>query len=1090
MQERPPIVITKILVPGKRSGLYRRPRLLNFLHDHIQRKLILVAAAAGYGKTSLLADFAHDTDLPVCWYALDEGDRDPHVLAEYLIATIRQRFPQFGHRSAALLGTAQTLADNPYPLVSALVNEIYETIPEYFVVVMDDYHLVADSPPIELFLDLFLRYLPDNCHLILASRTMPRLPLLRLAAYREVAGIGNDDLRFTAEEIAGLMRLEFGLEIPPAAAEELARESEGWITGILLTTRAAWRNTLSGLARARGAPEQVFQYLASEVFAGQPEEIQRFLLASSILRQMNPRLCDSILGLADSGRLLEAVERANLFVTRIEEQETWYKYHHLFQGFLQARLRAESGEEFTERHLRAAHYFDAQGNAAEAIYHYFQVQAYDDARRRIAAIAEPTFEAGRLATLSGWIDALPAPVLGEAPELLVMRARIHMARGELHQAERVLDEGERLCAASGDLAGRAQALVYRSMVHAQEGKYRTALDGCRQALDLLSSLGAGTETPAPDAGAAAEGSRRVARLTAAARRNIGVSLWGMGRLAPARRELEQALALYEALGDTYHRAHVHQELASCLRALGNLAGAHLHYQRSRALWEQIGNPAPLSNVLNSMAVGLYQRGEYDKALDLFQQALEKAREATSWRFQGYILAGMGDVHRALRDYEACRQLYNDALDLATRVDDGQLTVYALDALGNTARLRGDRAAALGLLRHAEEEAARHGSDRELGLVRTSLGILLCESGEHEAALEQLGQARSLLENAGARLDLARVRFHLAQTLYAARRWDEALEHLLASLDLSDEFGTDQHLVADGQRALPLLQYAARRLDDRRVMGLIARIEEFEGWLASRAGLPPGRGAQGRPPPVLEIFAFGKGTVFRDASPVTQSDWGAAQARELFFYILAHPNRSKEQIGAVFWPDLSPARMTSTFHATLYRVRRAVGRECILYEDERYRFNDGLNYRFDVEEFESLLARADQAGADAEAAAECWRKAIALYRGDYLEDVYSDWAAPQRESLLQRHAGAVIRLAAFLVERGEYGQAAQLYTALLEKDNLREDVHRRLMACYARAGERGKALQHYERLVALLERELAAPPAPETVALHEQILRSG
>jgi two-component SAPR family response regulator len=296
---------------------------------------------------------------------------------------------------------------------------------------------------------------------------------------------------------------------------------------------------------------------------------------------------------------------------------------------------------------------------------------------------------------------------------------------------------------------------------------------------------------------------------------------------------------------------------------------------------------------------------------------------------------------------------------------------------------------------------------------------------------------------------------------------------------------------DGQRALPLLQYAARRLDDRRVIGLIARIEDFRSMLAStrRAGVAPEGVPESRPQPALEIFAFGKGTVFRDSSPVTQSDWGAAQARELFFYILAHPNRSKEQIGAIFWPDLSLARMTSTFHATLYRVRRAVGRECILYEDEQYRFNRGLNYWLDVEEFSTLLAGAGTLGTRSEAASECSRKAIALYRGDYLEDVYSDWATLERESLLRRFVEAVIKLATFLVEKKEYGPAEQLYRELLEKDNLREDVHRQLMECYVRAGDRGKALQHYVRLVTLLDKELAARPAPETVVLYEQILRA-
>jgi LuxR family transcriptional regulator, maltose regulon positive regulatory protein len=1092
MPDRPPIIVTKILVPKKATGLYARPRLLNFIHSHLQRKLILVSAAAGYGKTSLLADFAHSTELPVCWYSMDGNDRDPSVLVDYLVATIRYRFPVFGQRTQALLKGGQVLSGNLQPVITTLVNEIFDTIPEYFVLVLDDYHLVADSHAVEEFLDLLLRYLPENCHIILASRTMPRLPLLRLAAYREVAGLGSDELRFTGEEIQGLLRQEYNLYLPDAAADELARESEGWITGILLTTQTFWRGMLQNLSRARGTPEQVFQYLATEVFSQQPEEVQRFLLAASILHQMDPVLCDSVLEISDSQRLLDWIEKLNLFVTRVEGQETWYKFHHLFQEFLQTRLRQQEPQEHIRLHRRAAAYFEANRNTVEAVHHYLQVEAHEEACRRIAAAAEPLFEAGRVETLSGWIDSLPRAALDAAPELLVTRARIHTVRGELYLASQLLRQAEKRFVALGDREGEAKVLIYQGSVGSLEGKYPSALDGCRRALELLLPLQEASSRNSADGvpGTGIESLTSTHKLMAAAHRNMGVSLWAMGKLEWARGELEEALTIYQELGDPYHIANVHQELGNCLRALGNLAGAHLHYQRSLALWEQLGNPATLANVLNSMAIGLHQRGEYEKCLELFEEALKRAQQAGSWRFQGYILAGMGDVHRDLGDFDMCRQLYSDALDLATKADDGGLTVYSLDALGNTARLRGDWVTARGLLRQAQQDAERHQSSREQGQCEISLGILCHEAGEADEAVEHLKRALTLLEGSGARLDQARVQFHLAEVLHASRHKREALEHLKACLIACDAAGMDQFMVVEGQRAMPLLQDAARRVEKRRLAILISRIEAFKGGQAARRGGNVQRNEEGPLQPTLEIQAFGKGAVYRNSVAVTQSDWGAAQAREMFFYILAHPDRSKEQIGAVFWPDLSLARMTSTFHATVYRVRRAAGRDCILYENERYRFNRTLSYRYDVEEFESLLARARQFDPQSEQTAESYRQGLELYRGEYLEDVYSDWAMPVRDTLLHRYIEAAGRLAELHAGRKEYEKAAHIYRRLLERDNLREEVHRRLMECYVLAGERGRALQHYERLVSVLDQELDATPAPETVALFQQIQRGG
>ncbi len=194
-----PRAITKILLPGKRINLLRRPRLINFLHEHIERKLLLISASAGYGKTSLLIDFARDTTLPVCWYSLDASDADPKTFLEYLLASLHRRFPDFGARTQNLLADPATLRDVDV-VIGTLVTEIYETIPGYFILILDDYHAVEESDAINHIVDTFLRLLPENAHLILSSRTLPsKLTLTRLTAQAEIAGLGVNDLRFTAE---------------------------------------------------------------------------------------------------------------------------------------------------------------------------------------------------------------------------------------------------------------------------------------------------------------------------------------------------------------------------------------------------------------------------------------------------------------------------------------------------------------------------------------------------------------------------------------------------------------------------------------------------------------------------------------------------------------------------------------------------------------------------------------------------------------------------------------------------------------------------------------------------------------------------
>ncbi len=192
------IIPTKIIIPKRAPGVIRRARLLDYLHENLGRKLMLVTAPAGYGKSTLLVDFANDVDLPVCWYTLDEGDRDPTTFLSYLIAAFRQKFPQFGERSQPL---ADHGASSAHATAAALVADMVDAIPDYFVLVLDDWHLVSDEAPIIELIDQILRYLPEHAHVIVAGRTLLRGPLVRLAAQGAVAGLGASDLRFNADEV-------------------------------------------------------------------------------------------------------------------------------------------------------------------------------------------------------------------------------------------------------------------------------------------------------------------------------------------------------------------------------------------------------------------------------------------------------------------------------------------------------------------------------------------------------------------------------------------------------------------------------------------------------------------------------------------------------------------------------------------------------------------------------------------------------------------------------------------------------------------------------------------------------------------------
>jgi len=229
-------LITKVFLPRRRDDVLTRQRLLNRLYDMVDYKLALVSAPAGYGKSTLLVDFATDLEHPVCWYALDASDRDPHVFLERLVMSLRRRFPEFGEATLRALAASQDLSGGAPGVVRILVNEIVTRIPRWFVLVLDDYHALGQALDVDAILSNFVVYQRDQWLTIISSRTVPNLPLIiPLVARGGVGGVGQDEMRFTPEEIQALFAHNYGMELSAADAVELAEHSEGWITGLLLT---------------------------------------------------------------------------------------------------------------------------------------------------------------------------------------------------------------------------------------------------------------------------------------------------------------------------------------------------------------------------------------------------------------------------------------------------------------------------------------------------------------------------------------------------------------------------------------------------------------------------------------------------------------------------------------------------------------------------------------------------------------------------------------------------------------------------------------------------------------------------------------
>ncbi len=357
-----PILATKLYIPPSRPKIVLRPLLIERLNEGLAlgRKLTLISAPAGFGKTTLVSEWVAGCERPVAWLSLDEGDNDPARFLAYLVAalqTLALRSPGVlpgsnveGIAANIGAGVLKTL-QSPQPpsaesILTALLNDI-TTIPDHFALVLDDYHVI-DSKPVETALTFLLEHLPPQMHLVVATREDPQLPLARLRARGRLTELRAADLRFTAAEAAGFLNQVMGLNLSAEDIAALETRTEGWIAGLQLAAIAlrgpmsmqGHKDIASFIKSFTGSHHFVLDYLAEEVLQKQSESVQTFLLRTSILGRLCAPLCDAVL-LAPVGsgqETLEYIERANLFIVPLDNERRWYRYHHLFADLLRQRL--------------------------------------------------------------------------------------------------------------------------------------------------------------------------------------------------------------------------------------------------------------------------------------------------------------------------------------------------------------------------------------------------------------------------------------------------------------------------------------------------------------------------------------------------------------------------------------------------------------------------------------------------------------------------------------------------------------------------------------------------------------------------------
>ena len=613
-----PLVATKLYIPAVRRALVARPRLSERLSRGARSRLMLVSAPAGFGKTTLLSAWLAAPaaeERPVAWLSLEASDSQPRVFWTYVITALQAVVPAVGVDALPLLQSAQSPIET---VLATLLNEL-DAVPNDMYLVLDDYHLV-DGPDVEAGMVFLLEHLPSHVHLVISSRADPALPLARLRARGELVEIRAVDLRFTLDEATDYLNEVAGLDLAADDITALEGRTEGWIAALQLAALSMQgRSDVAGfIAGFAGDDRYIVDYLVEEVLRRQPDDVRTFLIQTSILDRLSGPLCDAVTARPGGKAMLEALDRANLFVVPLDDNRRWYRYHHLFADVLRVHLRDEDGDGAADLHRRASLWYDQNGEPQLAVRHALSAGDAERAAGLVELAIPALLRSRQEPVIRGWLHALPDGLVRARPVLAVGLIGALMSLGEfegvdarLHDVEQLLDQRP---------ADRAQMIVVD-----EKGLLRLPgeIQMYRAALALVRGDTAATITHADLAvdRAAADDHLTLASASALS----GLAHWSNGDLEPAHHAYSACVVGLRRVGHISDVLGCSIALADIRITQGRLGDALRTYEQALQLAAEHGGTAALrgtADLFVGMSQIVFERNDLDTAAELLRRSQE------------------------------------------------------------------------------------------------------------------------------------------------------------------------------------------------------------------------------------------------------------------------------------------------------------------------------------------------------------------------------------------------------------------------------------------------------------------------------------
>ncbi len=1062
------VIQSQLIPPRQQRGVLHRPQVEDRLARVVDVPLTVVQAGTGYGKSTALASLAASVER-LCWYTITDPDRDPLLfLAHVLCAFERQGAWRCGPAVDALEDSGGRVTPE---LLTPLLNALADGPEQDLVLVLDDFHLVAEVPEIAALVERLVDYAPPWLHIVLSTRRPP--PMLALTRWRakgQMLAITQADLAFSIADIKALFRDERSPPLSDEQAQTLHAETEGWAIALQMIRQSMQGGGGTSLDQVLdhlpATMETLFDYLAQDVLARQPPAVQRFLLTTCVLRLMDGRACDHLLQVQGSATTLRQLLEAGLFVVSLGDDV--YRYHRLFHDFLRSQVGQDQA---LALHREAAAFYQRSGHPEETVYHLLQAQEYDQAAGLMEALGPGLVETGRFDSISGWIARLPEASRQSHPGLDLLLGDVLRLRARFDEALERYVAAESLYAQQGSRLGRSRALRGQAQVYLDTVRPLRADSLLEDALRLLEPEEHVQETAALLDRLAENKLNLGHPIEAQTLHHEAVLLRAetdpgdlylearamvrTGHLREAR-ELLARRAEEERWADQRRPQRFHREtvlLLSLVHAfLGDAGSAEDRAREGMAIGQRLGSAFV-------EAVGAMRLGH-----------AWQLRPSRPWDGPEY-----SPLQRAIACYERAIEQVRTFHVLRTQVEPLWGLCRAHGFGGDLAAAQRYADQALAIVRRAGDEWMQH-------LVQATLGAGYVLAGESQRARHWLGQAAAGFDRVGDSFGQAAATLWLALEAWSAGDTGAAVEHLSVLLPLVQRSGHEALLtrptftgLSATQSAVPLL-IAARSRD----LGDGVPSQILEAMNLADLDYHPGY--------ALYVRTLGPFAVWRGDESVPAPSWKREKARQIFQFLVTQRGQwfHREQIVDQLWPHLPPDAAERDFRVALNALHAAVEPHrprgapsfFVIRKENLYGLNPRAGVVVDADDFERL-ATAD--------AADDLRRALSLYQDDYLPDcLYEDWASAERQRLRHLYLVTAERLAQGLFREGAYDETLRVCQDILARDNCWEEAYRLMMQVFAAQSNRPQVIEVYAQCAATLEEELGVEPSPATRRLLETL----